>query len=321
MSRLHDALRRATDGKAPDSARRRRESNGEGQDAGQAGVLGAVGAGRGPARGAGASAAASRAAAEARHSTGFVPVEAVLAGPVSAEIAEKLVGSDAYTASRPVRPRRRAVPEARRHAPPRPGGTRPEARHGDQREPRRGQEPDGEQPGADAERVVPAPRAAHRRRSAAAVAARASSACRTSPGLSDGLAGTSAGPLPCSRSRRGCRFCRAGGRWRTRPTRSRPPRMREVLEKARAALRLDHRRHAAGRPAVRREATCRRWWTGSLLVVEAGSDARTRRRSRPSTPSAASACSASCSTASATCRETRRLLRSYYDALRDRAAP
>jgi capsular exopolysaccharide synthesis family protein len=100
MSRLHDALRRATDGQAPILPAGAGEQNGEGQDAGQVAFSVPWSLDSGTGEGPGASAdSAILAAAEAQHSTGFVPSEAVLAGPVSAEIAEKLVGSDAYTSN------------------------------------------------------------------------------------------------------------------------------------------------------------------------------------------------------------------------------
>ena len=64
----------------------------------------------------------------------------------------------------------RTVPAAWRHAAPRAGGERDEAADGQQRRAQRRQDADRDQHRLDAERVLSAPRAAHRRRSAASVA-------------------------------------------------------------------------------------------------------------------------------------------------------
>jgi capsular exopolysaccharide synthesis family protein len=100
MSRLHDALRRASDGKAPILPAGAGEQNGEGQDAGQSVFSVPWSLDTGSAEGAGASAdRAVQAAAADQPGAGFRLSVAGRAGSVSTEVEEKLVGSAAYASN------------------------------------------------------------------------------------------------------------------------------------------------------------------------------------------------------------------------------
>ena len=98
----------------------------------------------------------------------------------------------------------RAVPPSRRGAAPRAEGLRRPQRHGDERAAVRRQDADGHQPGADAERVLSAARAADRRRPAPAAPAARCLRCRRAEGLTDSLARRAAAGCRCTRSRRRC---------------------------------------------------------------------------------------------------------------------
>ena len=146
----------------------------------------------------------------------------------------------------------RAVPASGGDAASRAGGARAEGVLVAQRPGRGGQDADGDQHRADAQRVLPAPRAAHRRRSAPAL--RPPRLRLRQHRRARGGAGGEGGAAPARRADFAAAVGAAGraperrsdGGADVEPDAAAPRRGRQ-------RVRLGHHRHAAGRPAARRQ--------------------------------------------------------------------